>query len=382
LGHSRDSQIGDEGRAGAKPAPAGNSLNSKPSASEDAARAALLRLIEQARTELEVQLHLLRQQDTASRNLAAIDVGDARVRELDALRERLTAGPGTSLTAIRAEVGVAVAAASIGAVQASAAASGASSAAQFTISQAEYRRATADWDRKVAQTGEADRGHFEGARALAHRLGVDVSGFEAERRQLEEEREAARRTGDKVGERRADLGIAENTYGVMAAGLPRITDSEERRRHEEQMREQQRIIELRRAAVDAQVELEAGREAGNRNLDLKETNRSRSSQPDRATGSDPATQIIGEKPATLIAAGIGDATRAQARRAAAPIRDAYGKSANSVDDFSLADAERRDLPAKAAQAAPTTLAPTASTAPDGPPATPLPCSSKSGPICR
>lgn len=237
--------------------------------SDEATRAQLVHVVEAAKKDLEIELAALRRADPANMNLSAVERGETKLRQLDALLDRLaSAPPGAILAALRAEVGVAVAASSGVVVQTSAAASSVASytMAQISISQDEYRRATAELDRKVAQSYAAEAPHLAYAHDIAKRYGIDISAYQNERKTLDSERDEARKKGDKLGERTADALIAHNTFNTLAAEYDRITDPEARRRHINEMLSQQKIIDERAAAIAAQAELNARRAATEKNL--------------------------------------------------------------------------------------------------------------------
>jgi len=235
---------------------------------EDTARADLARAIEAAKRQLEIELAALRRADPANQNIGALERGEAKLRQLDGLLDRLTKAPGAMLADLRAEIGVAVAASSGIAAQAGAAASftGSYTMAQLTITQAEHLRATAELDRKIAQSYAAEAPHLAYAHETARRYGIDISAFTAERKTLESERDDARKKGDKLAERTADALIAHNTYNTLAAELDHIKEPDARGKHIEQMRAQQKIIDERRASLEAQAELDARRKATEQNL--------------------------------------------------------------------------------------------------------------------
>jgi hypothetical protein len=249
-----------EGETQAK---AGNAVSA-----EDTARADLARAIEAAKRQLEIELAALRRGDPANQNIGALERGEAKLRQLDGLLDRLTKAPGAMLADLRTEIGGAVAASSGIAAQAGAAASFTSSytMAQLTITHAEYLRATAALDRKMAQSYAAEAPHLAYAHETARRYGIDITPFTQERKTLESERDDAHKKGDKLAERTADALIAHNTYNTLAAELDHIKEPDARGKHIEQMRAQQRIIDERSAARAAQAELDARRAATEKNL--------------------------------------------------------------------------------------------------------------------
>lgn len=121
---------------------------------------------------------------------------------------------------------------------------------------------TADIDRRVAQSYQQENLHLAYAHNVAARYGIDISDYEQERTALESERDAARSKGDKLGERKADALIAQNTYNTLAGETDSITDPADRKKHLDEMRDQERIVEERRTTLAAQIELEAQRKAG------------------------------------------------------------------------------------------------------------------------
>jgi hypothetical protein len=182
---------------------------------------------------------------------------------LNLLRDQLVGGA-KSVAALRAEITTAVAAVP-------AFASDVRVATTQATSQTDYQRMTADIDRRVAQSYQQENLHLAYAHNVAVRYGIDISGYEQERSGLESERDAARSKGDKLGERKADALIAQNTYNTLASETDSITDPADRKKHLEEMRDQQRIVEERRAALAAQIELEAKRTAAQRHLSPDET---------------------------------------------------------------------------------------------------------------
>jgi hypothetical protein len=249
-----------------------NRTNSRPngihthSDSEQATRTQLKDSVEAAKRNLEIELAALRRAEPANMNLSALERGEGKLRQLDALLDRLAgASPGAMLAALGAEVSAAVATSSGVAAQTG---STASSAVGYmtSISQAEYQRATAEWDRKIAQSYAAEATHLAYAHDIAKRYGIDISGFNQERKELESERDEARKKGDKLGERMADALVAHNTFNTLATELEHISDPEARRRHLDEMRAQQKIVDERTAAVSAQAELDGRRHATQQNM--------------------------------------------------------------------------------------------------------------------
>jgi hypothetical protein len=327
--------------------------------------------VESAKQELEIELAALRRVDPASTNLNALAQGEAKLRQLDALREKImNPGSGVTLANLRAEVTVAVAASSTAVAQAGAASSTASTynLAQISLSQADYRRATAEIDRKIAQSYAEEGHHLAYAHDVAKRLGIDISGFTHERKSLVGERDASRSKGDKLGERVADGLIAHNTFNTLATELDHITDPDARRRHIEEMRAQQKIIDERRAAVAAQAELDGRRASTQQGMSpdqaktyvdefknerlqkfdaltrtLKGADKGEAVRPLIAPGARSANERADEIPSAV--AALSPEVRAKAQQAAAGIHRAYGNSTGAVSDFAMGE-ETGATPAK------------------------------------
>lgn len=230
----------------------------------EAGRAELLRQIETSAGELESQLAALRY--AGSSNHEFLDQGEARLHQLNALRSQLIGGAqGSVLAALRTAISSAVT--DTHAYTADARVMIAQSAGMSqALSVADYQRATADIDRRVAQSYVQESINVAYAHDVAARHGIDISSFAHERTALDAERDAARRKGDKLGERRADALIAHNTLNTLTSETDSITDPAERQRHTEAIRDQERIVAARRAALEAQIELEARRRATQLNL--------------------------------------------------------------------------------------------------------------------
>jgi len=182
-----------------------------------------------------------------------ISDGVAKLNQLNLLRDQLVGGT-KDLAALRADITSAIAVIP-------AYTSDVRVATTQAQSQADYQRAAADIDHRVAQSYAQENLHLAYAHNVAERYGIDISGYEQERSGLESERDAVRNKGDKLGERKADALIAQNTFNTLASETDAITDPAERKKHLEEMRDQERIVEERRAALVAQIELEARRKA-------------------------------------------------------------------------------------------------------------------------
>jgi hypothetical protein len=227
-------------------------------------RAELLDNIETARTTVQQELARLRRTGNSADHHALIAELEHRLNELSGLRADVqrAKSPGAleNLYARIAEV-----TASVGERTAAIA----TTQAGFTltaISHAEYQSATVELDRRVAQSYAAEAPHLAYAHDIAKRYGIDITPFTHERKGLESERDEARKKGDKLGERMSDALIAHNTYNTLATELDHIKDPEARRRHLDEMRAQQKIIDERTSATAAQAELDARRKATQQNL--------------------------------------------------------------------------------------------------------------------
>jgi hypothetical protein len=242
-------------------------------AKEEVTRSDLLREIQTAQQSLASQLTELRQADVSHLHDDMISQGGAKLLQLNALRDQLVGGAnGVPLAALRANIGSAVAdtRAYTSSVSAATLSVQNGSTAQV-LSMGDYQRATSDIDRRVAQSYVQEGQHLAYAHDIASRYGIDISGYDQERTALESERDTAKRKGDKIGERKADALIAQNTYNTMTGELDGITDPVARKKHLDAMHDQQRIVDERRAALAAQIELEARRTAALRNLSPDET---------------------------------------------------------------------------------------------------------------
>jgi len=318
-----------------------------------------------AQQALQSELDALRSTDSLHISRDALAQGSAKLHQLNVLRDQLVGGAnGVPVAALRASIASAVADIRAYTSDARTVASSAQNATTAQVlSMVEYQRSTAELDRKIAQSYAEESTHLAYARDIARRYGVDISGYEQERSDLEKERDAAQRRGDKVGERKADALIARNTYNTMAGELDSITDPKERARHLEEMAAQQRIVDERKAALAAQIELEGRRQAADLNLSPSETNAYVSKFRDdtlaqyevranalkgsdksaaahveletalrRSVASVPVTPPTTAKPHPVEAA-LTPAVREKAAQAAAIIRATSGKSANSLADF-------------------------------------------------
>lgn len=333
---------------------------------EDAVRTDLLREIRTAQQSLASQLAELRQTDVLHLRDDMILQGRAKLLQLNALRDQLVGGAkGIPLAALRANIASAVAdtrAYTLG-ISAATLSAQSGSAAQV-LSMAEYQRATTDIDRRVAQSYVAENAHVIYANDIARRYGIDISGYDQERSALESERDEARRKGDKLDERKADALIAQNTLNTLNNETDSITDPAARKKHLDEMRDQQRIVDERRAALAAQIELEATRTAAEQHLSPQDTStyvnqfkKDKLAEFERRAGalkggdqataahaeletalrsgtSDnaPAKQPVGIHP---VAAALTPAARAKALEVATTIRATYGTSAGSTDDFGM-----------------------------------------------
>jgi hypothetical protein len=227
-------------------------------------RAGLLDTIESARSAVQQELARLRRTGNSGDHHALIAELEHRLNELSGLRADVqrAKSPG-SLENLYARV--AEATASVGERTAAIA----TTQAGFTltaISRAEYQSATAELDRRVAQSYAAEAPHLAYAHDIAKRYGIDITPFTQERKGLESERDEARKKGDKLGERMADALIAHNTYNTLATELDHIKEPDARRRHLDEMRAQQKIIDERTSAAAAQAELDTRRKATQQNL--------------------------------------------------------------------------------------------------------------------
>lgn len=181
---------------------------------------------------------------------------------LKSLSQNIASASGTALMQLRGEVAATVSASRAAAQQAQTAIVAASSSTQ----QAEYARVTAELDRRVAATFAEDKRHEDEAHERARRYGVDLTELDKQREDLERERQAAIARGDKVAERQADVLIAQNTKATMIASRAPITDSAERQRLDHDLADQQQNIDIRQAAYEAQLELQANRSATRENI--------------------------------------------------------------------------------------------------------------------
>jgi hypothetical protein len=222
---------------------------------------------------------------------------------------------------------------------------------------------TADIDHRVARSYQQENLHLAYAHNVAERYGIDISGYEQERTALEKERDAARSKGDKLGERKADALIAQNTYNTLAGETDSITNPAERKKHLEEMRDQERIVTEREAALAAQIELEARRTAAERHLSPEETDayvtqfkqqklaeyqervKALHSTPGTAAAQaelkvaviDGAAKDVPDARAAPhpVAASLKPEDHAKVQQAASTIRAGFGTSKNSVDDFDI-----------------------------------------------
>jgi hypothetical protein len=244
-------------------------VSSKPSSTnEQNIRTELLHQIEAAHKEVEGQLRALRD---ANPDSDAAKQGQDKLRQLNALRDQLVGGAkGMPSAALRASITSAVAESRAFSSVTSTSGTVQNQTAQL-LSMSAYQQAMAEWDRKIAQSYVVESKHLAYAHDIAARYGVDISGYEQERLALESERDGARRKGDKLGERKADALIAQNTVNTLTGESDAITDPVERKKHLTELHDMQRIAEERRAALEAQIELEARRTAALRKLSPAET---------------------------------------------------------------------------------------------------------------
>lgn len=236
-------------------------------------RASLEAKIADAQGQLSSQLSALAQVENADPTVSAELRNQLTV--LKQLSQSVaTANPAT-LAQLRAEVASTVAAANSSAQQAQAASDKASPA----IDAETYARRTAELDKRVAATFADDKRHNDEAHARAARMGIDLNEQDEARARLEQERKEAIARGDKLAERKADLALAQNTYGTMTVTGASQADLDE----------QQRILQIRREALEEQAKLEAGLAqrqaelAGNEKTSLSTWHDERRVEADRRT---------------------------------------------------------------------------------------------------
>ncbi len=313
-------------------------------------RAKTLDIIETARTSVRQELATLRRTGNSADHHALIAQLEHRLTELEGLRTQVQNANGTTfLLHLQA---LATAAAHGGSDQSASAAATQAGYTFAALSYTEYQRATAELDQRIAQSYAAEAPHLAYAHDVAKRYGIDISGFTQERKTLESERDEARRKGDKLAERTADALIAHNTFNTLATELDHIKEPEARRRHLDEMRAQQKIVDERRTALAAQVELEARRQATDRNLtpdqaktfiddfkkqklqefddrtktlkgaDKAEAARALLESMHRAANTTEISKIEPPKETSALVASLSPEARAQAQRAASALRAA------------------------------------------------------------
>lgn len=336
-----------------------------PHDAEASLRTELLDQVQAAHKELETQLRALRDAHPLHPDSETTKQGEAGLARLNALRDQLVGGAkGVPLAALRASITSAIADVRAYTSGMSAAVSTAQSAAAAQgFSMADYARQTADIDRRVAQSYAQENQHLANAHDIASRYGIDISGYEQERAGLESERDAARRKGDKLGERKADALIAQNTCNTMASETDSITDPAERKKHLDELRDMQRIADERRAALAAQIELEAQKTAAERHLSPEDTKsyvaqfkqeqladfdkrKNALKTPARAEVAltELKTNIVagasakmpGDKTPHPMAVALTPDAHAKAQQAAARINAAHDNTAGSLDDSGFA----------------------------------------------
>ncbi|MDV6333156.1 hypothetical protein [Asticcacaulis sp. 201] len=230
-------------------------------------RAELAGQIASAQSELQSQLAELQR---ASGDSSLTSELQGQLHVLGALGQFLSSADGSSLSQIRAELATSVAAVRSIAQQAQTAIA-AAHVSEAAKQAAEYAAATVEIDRKVAPILAADRENSALAHAMANRFGIDLSGYDQERETLQRQQQEAAAHGDKVGQRQADVLVAENTYNSMAASADHIKDPAERRRYLQAMQEQQQNVEKLKAALAEQLELQAQNLAHDKGLSPAET---------------------------------------------------------------------------------------------------------------
>ncbi len=225
--------------------------------------------IASAQANLESQLADLERLGLAEGDPALMSELRNQLAVLRALGQFLDTAHGPALYQLRAEIATSSAAAL--SLSRRAQGSIASVEGRQAAQQAEYAAATAEIDGGVVAARQADRDNNALAHVIAKRVGIDLGEYDQERDRLNRQRNDAVAQGDKVGERQADVLLAQNTYDAMAASADKITDPQERQRYLQQMQQQQQNIDTLRHALEQQLELEAGKIAREQGLSPKET---------------------------------------------------------------------------------------------------------------
>lgn len=202
--------------------------------------------IDTAQAELETRLLNLRQAGADSAILSELS---SRAAALSALRRNVDSASPSALVQLQQAVASAVEASAAQSDRAEA------SAEVSHNSDAAYQAATNALDRKVAPWLAVDARHNDEAHDTAERYGIDLSAFDAQRHDLQKQRDQAAASGDKLGERRADVLMAQNTYDAMVAAGAGITDPAERARYDAELADQRKTVEALREAYQQQLQL-------------------------------------------------------------------------------------------------------------------------------
>jgi len=241
-------------------------------------RASLEAKIADAQGQLSSQLSALAQVQNADPAISA-DLRN-QLTVLKQLSQSVATANPTTLAQLRAEVASTVAAANASAQQAQAA----SDKSAPAVDAETYARRTAELDERVAATFADDKRHNDEAHARAARMGIDLSEQDEERERLERERKDAIARGDKLAERRADLALAQNTYDTMTVTGASQAD----------LTDQQRILQIRREALEEQAKLQAGRSAHTKGqAEVHVTESELQWQDEVATNADRRTELLG-----------------------------------------------------------------------------------------